>query len=99
MTTRQEQIMVHLYGQLGLGDTYEMPFATTQDGIAEAIGITRRHVCVEMKRLEKKGLVYHLIRHAYRKDGLNRRPRMCYKLNGSGVLAVQKLRKTMEVTA
>ena len=55
MTTRQEHILIHLYGQIGYGNSYEMPYRTTQDGIAEAVGISRGQVSVEIRRLEDKG--------------------------------------------
>ena len=48
MTTRQEQILIHLYGHLGSGNSYEMPYETTQDGIADAIGISRGQVSIEI---------------------------------------------------
>ena len=57
MATRQEQILIHLYGLRKYGNAYEMPYATTQDGIAEAIGISRGQVSIEIKKLEEKGYV------------------------------------------
>ena len=84
MATRQEQVLMHLYELYGVGDDYEMPYGTTQDGIAEAVGIRRSQVSLELKRLEAKGLVYHLRRHAYREGCLNRQHRKCYKLNVYG---------------
>jgi DNA-binding MarR family transcriptional regulator len=91
MTTRQEQVLMHLYRQYGNENEFEMPFETTQDGIAEAIGMGRAHVSIELKRLEEKGLVYHLRRHAYRDGCLNRQLRKCYKLNPTGVRMACKL--------
>lgn len=91
MTTRQEQIMIHLLGQLQRGDEYVMPYQTTQDGIAEAVGISRAHVSIEMKRLETKGLVTYLRRHVYA-DGLRSKgTRKCYLLEARGVLAALDL--------
>ena len=91
MTTRQEQVLVHLYGQLRSGNEYEMPYETTQDGIAEAIGISRGQVSIEMKRLESKGMVHRLQRHAYRDECLNRQHRRCYRLNPLGIATAQKI--------
>ncbi len=53
MTTRQEQVLMHLYRQYGNENEFEMPFETTQDGIAEAIGISRSQVSAEIKKLEE----------------------------------------------
>ena len=89
MATRQEQILVHLYGLLKQGNEYEMPYLTTQDGIAEAIGISRGQVSIEMKRLESKGLVTHLQRHAFTDRCRSRPHRMCYRLAMPGIRAVQ----------
>ena len=91
MATRQEQIMIHLYGVTGKENEYEMPYQTTQDGIAEAIGISRGQVSIEMKKLENKGLVTHLQRHAYTDRYRSRAHRMCYKLEALGILTVKGL--------
>ena len=99
MTTRQEQIMLHLYRQLEKGNEYEMPYQTTQNGIADAIGISRGHVSLEMKKLETKGLVTHLQRHAYTDKHRCRARRMCYKLETLGILTVQELMRTAKGVA
>ncbi len=39
------------------------PPEVTQDGIAEAIGIARAHVCLELKKLEARGLVERFQAH------------------------------------
>ena len=91
MTTRQEQILIHLYGQLGYGNTYEMPYKTTQDGIAEAIGISRSQVSAEIKKLEEKGFVYHLQRHVTSSPKRAYAHRMCYRLNALGILTVKDI--------
>ena len=91
MATRQEQILIHLYGQMGLGNSYEMPYETTQDGIADAIGISRGQVSIEIRRLEEKGFVYHLQRHASDSPKRTRAHRMCYRLNALGVLTVKDI--------
>ena len=91
MVTRQEQIMIHLYGQIGYGNAYEMPYRTTQEGIAEAVGISRGQVSVEIRRLEDKGFVYHLKRHPTACPKRIKSNRTCYKLNALGVMTVQKM--------
>ncbi len=99
MSTRQEQILIHLYGLRKYGNAYEMPYATTQDGIAEAIGISRGQVSIEIKKLEEKGYVYHLHRHATAKRKTIRMQRMCYRLNTLGILTVKDILESVEGVA
>lgn len=96
MITRQEQIMIHLFGQLQRGDEYVMPYQTTQDGIAEAIGISRGQVSMEVKRLEAKGLVTYLQRHVFADGRRSKGVRKCYMLEARGVLAALDLIKGIE---
>lgn len=91
MTTRQEQILIHLYGHMGAVNSYEMPYETTQDGISDAIGISRGQVSIEIRRLEEKGFVYHLLRHPTDCPRRTRAHRMCYRLNALGVLIVRDM--------
>ena len=98
MANRQEQVMMHLYAHRRGGTEYEMPFATTQDGIADAVGICRSQASAVLKRLEEKDLVYHLARHAYREGCPNRRLRRCYRLNPLGKMrACELLEESGEV--
>ena len=89
MTTRQEQVMIVLYGQIRYDNGYEMPYETTQYGISDILGISRGHVSVEIKRLEKKNLVTHLQRHAYSDKCRSGRRMMCYKLTPLGINEVK----------
>ena len=91
MATRQEQVMIHLYGQKYRGNEYVMPYETTQDGIAEAVGISRGQMATVVKMLEDKGLVTHFQRHVY-SDKLRRKSRRkCYKLEYIGILTARGL--------
>lgn len=93
MTTRQEQIMIHLYRQPWKENEYTMPYQTTQDGIAEAIGISRSQVSIEIKKLETKGLVTHVLKHTYADDHKSRAKRRCYMLETPGIRTAQELVK------
>lgn len=93
MTTRQEQIMIHLYRQPWKEDGYTMPYQTTQDGIAEAIGISRGQVSLEIKKLETKGLVTYVLKHACTDDHESRARRRCYMLETPGIRKAQELVK------
>jgi DNA-binding MarR family transcriptional regulator len=98
MTTRQEQVMIHLYRYVRSGECYRMPYGTSQDGIAEAIGIRRSHVSTIMKRMESEGLVRIITGHVV-KDSTWSRSRKCYKLNLKGILETRELLKVLEEVA
>ena len=88
MVTRKEQILLHLYGQKGSVSVFQGYYGETQDGIAEAIGISRSHVSIEINKLERMGLVEHSMKHVY-VEGRRPHRRNCYRLNGSGLNEVR----------
>ena len=52
-----------------------------------------------MRRLEAKGLVTHLQRHACSERLRSRANRMCYRLEAQGILTVQELMNAIEKVA
>ena len=68
--TVAERVYAHLRALSlnGLGRMDAWPEATTQDGIAAAVGISRAHASLELKRLEGKGLV-EVLKHRHVKNG------------------------------
>jgi len=62
-TTVGERILVHLTGFLRFLDAYECPAETTQDGIADALRISRAHAALELKRLKDSGRVEERMSH------------------------------------
>ena len=96
MATRKEQILYHLYKQRGVGSIYQAPYETTQDGIGEAIGISRGHVAIEVKKLEDMGLIEHSKKHVY-VEGRSYHRRNCYTLNSQGLIAVRYMLETKVV--
>ncbi len=68
-----EQIRQYLGGlptkNLTERDTW--PPEATQDGIAEGLGIARAHACLELKKLEARGLVERIQAHV--REARNRR--------------------------
>lgn len=91
MTTRQEQILVHLYGFARMGNEYVMPYGTTQEGIADSIGISRSQVSTEIKRLGEKGFVQCEMKHSYMEGRLSGKIRKCYRLNAEGTRVARDL--------
>lgn len=89
MTTRQEQVLMHLYRFKECENTYEMPFGTTQDGIAESVGISRGHASLTLKNLMGKGLIRCEMKHPSLNGGRQSRSRRCYTLNHDGRLAAK----------
>ncbi len=66
---------------------YVAPFALTQDGIAAALGITRPHASLILKRLIGDGLVEK--RLVYICGGSRRR--QAYVISRSGIMAVRAM--------
>ena len=69
-----ERVYAHLR-TLSLNDLGQMdawPEATTQTGIAAAVGISRAHASLELKRLEGKGLVEVLKRRHVKNASVQR---------------------------
>lgn len=48
---------------------YDAPFILTQDGMAEALGISRSHVAVEVQHLLEAGKIERRISHVSLPDG------------------------------
>jgi DNA-binding transcriptional regulator GbsR (MarR family) len=72
-------------------DVYGMPFDTTQDGIASALGISRAHASIELKKLIGKGQVGSIIAHTSRSS----RKRIAYYLQRRGLSAVPRINEHM----
>ena len=86
--TVQERVILHLNEYSGRRpDTYQMPFSTTQEGIATALGITRAHASIELKKLAVKGRVGSILAHTTRA----KRKRRTYYLEPCGRSAVPEI--------
>ncbi len=84
-----ERVLVHLSGFLRHADAYECPAEMTQDGIAEALGISRAHVALELKRLRMAGRVEERMAHVARAKVR----RKVYALTPSGQEVARKMRE------
>jgi len=73
-------------------DAYNMPFDITQDGIATALGISRAHASLELKKLVGKGQVGSIIAHTSQSP----RKRIAYYLERSGLSAVPRINEHMK---
>src|SRR4030067_986851 len=57
-----ERILVHLGSFLRFSDAFECPRDTTQEGISRALGISRAHAALELKRLKASAKVEERVR-------------------------------------
>src|SRR5256712_123847 len=83
-----ERVLVHLSWYLRYSDAFECPRETTQDGIAAALGISRAHAALELKRLKTSARVEERMAHV---AGARSR-RKVYFLTPAGAGAARALR-------
>lgn len=90
--TVPERLAVHLldYVRYIDSDAAELPYALTQDGIADALGIGRAHVAMALKALRKRNLIDE--RTARIRGELRRRK--CYMLTPGGLQQAMSLTNT-----
>ncbi|MDQ1372121.1 MAG: Tetratricopeptide repeat protein [Candidatus Thermoplasmatota archaeon] len=78
--TVSERILFHLSNYVKYEDRFEVPFDVTQDGISQAISISRAHAAIELKKLKRAGTIEERLSHI--KKGKARRK--AYSLTVSG---------------
>src|SRR5213594_1556143 len=83
-----ERILVHLSWYLRFSDAFECPRETTQEGIAKALGISRAHAALELKRLKGSSRAEERMSHV---AGARTR-RKVYFLTPAGAGAARALR-------
>ena len=84
-------LLRHLFHLNGRNeDSVVAPFAASQDGIAAAVGISRAHASIELRRAMEKGFVDVLVRHVVPDPGHGPTRRKTYALTrrGQNALAV-----------
>ncbi len=84
-----ERILVHLSGFLRYADAYECPADMTQDGIGAALGISRAHAALELKRLRDLGKIEERMAHV---AGARTRRKVYFILPG-GQEAARRMRE------
>jgi len=90
--TVQDAALLHLnrYSS-ATPDIYNMPFEATQDGIATALGISRAHASIELKKLIGKKQVGSIIAHTPQSS----KKRIAYYMEQCGKSAVPKINEYM----
>ncbi|MDD1748221.1 MAG: hypothetical protein LUQ16_10710 [Methanomassiliicoccales archaeon] len=86
--TVAERIILHLSQQQKFKDSYDVPFDVSQDGIAQALLISRAHAAVELKKLKECSEVNERLAHI--KKGKNKRK--VYFLTTTGEEKAEKIR-------
>lgn len=88
-----DRVLLHLNHYSGSGrNEYSMPFATTQDGIGNALGISRSHAATILAKLKQRNMVDSIESHV---TGMERR-RNCYYLDPAGIEAARRLEVFIE---
>ena len=84
-----ERVLVHLSTFSRYADAYEYPGDVTQDGIAGALGISRAHAALELKRLKDAGKIEERVAHVAKA----RTRRKVYVLAPSGFEIARRMRE------
>ena len=72
---------------------FNMPYAITQYGIAQAVGISRAHACIDLKKGMELGLIDRLQAHI--RNNANRR--WIYHLTPAGLTAAAEISEDLEM--
>jgi len=93
--TVQDAMILHLNKFSGRRlSEYSMPFEVTQDGIAAALGITRAHASIELKKLSEKDHVGYITAHTPKST----RKRRTYYLEPQGKSVVPEINERIMMT-
>ncbi len=90
--TVAERIIVHLGRFVGHCDEYSAPVDVSQNGISQAVRISRAHAAIELKKLKETGLVTEGLAHI---KG-SRQRRKIYNLTPSGMTRAGQIRDFAE---
>jgi tetratricopeptide (TPR) repeat protein/DNA-binding MarR family transcriptional regulator len=89
--TVQERILLHLSEYSKYVDQLQVPFALTQEGIAESVGVVRSAIPRAIKKLISKDFAKEQLAHV---DGLSRR-RKIYYLTTDGLVQAMELKNKL----
>jgi hypothetical protein len=89
--TINEKIILHLSRFIKTPDVMNMPYSSTQDGIAMALGISRAHSSLELKKLVEQGKIGKI--HAHIRG---RCKRLTYYLEPEGIEYAKALKRRLD---
>jgi len=90
--TIREKALLHLSQFMRHLDGPDAPLEISQDGVAAALGITRAHAAIEIKKLKESGEIEEHLRHI--RKGKNKRK--VYFLTPAGEAHLDKIREVMD---
>ncbi len=90
--TVAERIIVHLGRFVGHCDEYSAPVDVSQNGISQAVRISRAHAAIELKKLKETDMVTEGLAHI---KG-SRQRRKVYNLTPGGMLRAEQIRNFAE---
>lgn len=90
--TVAERIIVHLGRFIGHCDEYSAPVDVSQNGISQAVRISRAHAAIELKKLKETGMVTEGLAHI---KG-SRQRRKVYNLTSAGMSRAEQIRNFAE---
>lgn len=61
--TVRERVLLHLHNRIFNEDSWDAPIEISQNGVANAVGVHRRHLPRTMRKLQEKSLVNIHLRH------------------------------------
>ncbi|MFP4608697.1 MAG: tetratricopeptide repeat protein [Candidatus Aenigmatarchaeota archaeon] len=89
--TAKEKILVHLLDYYGKNESYALPVAITQEGIAEKVGLKQNTVSYAVRNLVKEGMVEEETRRIKNK----KQKRKAYFLTEEGVDEAENVREKL----
>jgi hypothetical protein len=92
--TVQERILLHLEANRGKRNEYSAPFEITQDGVGQALIITRAHASIELKNLVTEGMVDEGLHHIAGYPQM----RKTYEITGKGSQRVNNVKDFAKVS-
>lgn len=92
--TVQERILIHLDANKGKRNEYAAPFEVTQDGIGQALIITRAHASIELRNLVVDGMVDEGLHHIAGYPQM----RKTYEITAKGMARVSNVRDFAKVS-
>jgi len=90
LVTVGERVILHLSRFIKTPDVMNMSFSSTQDGISMALGITRAHSSLELKKLIEKGWIGKIQAHIR-----GRCKRLTYYLEPAGIEYAKMLKERL----
>lgn len=96
----EKRILIHLFAYSRVSSEYDLPFAITQEGIADAVAVRQSDVSRAIKKMRATGLVAEKSAYIYppAKQRMVKHKRKVYLLTQGGYSSAQSARGELEST-